>query len=78
MRTIGGAGAGLAAGQVLGGLGALATGLGVVGGSRGVQKLLQNPQFVNRLLGNAPESKVQALLQQYANPATQGVLQAGQ
>lgn len=78
LKTLGTGAAGAGAATFLGGLGTLLTGAGIVGGARGAQKALQNPRFVNQLLGVKNENQLNQLLQQYANPAAQGALSGRQ
>lgn len=56
LGALGSAGGALAGGHILGPLGSLATGLGIIGGARGIQSALTNPSVVSRAAGMTPEA----------------------
>lgn len=79
LGKLGGVVTGLGAGAYAAGLPAtIVSSLGAVGGARGAQRLLQNPELVNQMLGRGGQSDLGRLLMLSGNPAAQSLIQTGQ
>lgn len=68
LKNTGKLGAGLLAGQIMGLPSALIGGAATVKTARTIQQLMQNPELVNQLIGNAPKSQLKRLLMMSADP----------
>lgn len=79
LTNLGSFGAGAGVGSIFGAVPALAGAASTIGSARGIQSLLQNPEVVQRVLGNAPTINrgVRNAVGNSASPAAQALLQSG-